>query len=272
MKNLATSKRLSDVFFRSHTWKMHLEDFKLKISTVRFNRSDMSGKCWGNWFPINFAAAACLSALEEFMHSYDSEPLSSPKSEKYFFGPRIKISFLGCIPIFTGNVVTVQHDTLALLWFKFNPYPTHLHGDSGGISPPPCPVCHCNNLQMTCSWAVFRSEHHCAVSVYCAFRSSEIHALLYGSSSLSPKLRRELSNGPNIHTDIDLACLMIDFLTQWLTDGSGLLNLQKHTSLPVHQTLKCPHNLKSLHARWLQSNEWTWLGYGSLLLFPCAGS
>lgn len=77
----------------------------------------MSGRCGGNWFPISFTAAACLSALEEFMYGYDSEPLSSHKSgeKNIFFSPRIKISFLGCISIFTGNVVTVQHDTLALL-------------------------------------------------------------------------------------------------------------------------------------------------------------
>lgn len=36
----------------------------------------------------------------------------------------------------------------------------------------------------------------------------------------------------------------------------------------VHQALKCSHNLKSLHARRLHPNEWTRLGYGSLLPGP----
>lgn len=34
-------------------------------------------------------------------------------------------------------------------------------------------------------------------------------------------------------------------------------------------TLKCTCNLKSLQARRLESNEWTWLGYGSVLLCLC---
>lgn len=209
------------------------------------------------------------------MYGYDSEPLLSYKLEKkYFLVPALKFHSWVAFPSLQGTLSLCS--IICLLCCDSNLiHILPIYTVTAVVFPAALP---CLSLQQLTNdlflssflvWTPLCSQ---CLSVYCVFGSSEIYALLYGSSFLSPNWRRELKNGPNIHTDIDLACLMIDFLTQWLTDGSGLLNVQKHTLLPVHQTLKCPHNLKSLHARWLQSNEWTWLGYGSLLLFPCAGS
>lgn len=67
------------------------------------------------------------------MYIYDKGPLSSHNLK--IFSAHIRISLPGCIPIFIENILTAQHDILALLWFEFNLYPNHLLGGSGGIFP-----------------------------------------------------------------------------------------------------------------------------------------
>lgn len=164
---------------------------------------------WGNWFSINFR----LSALVEFVYIYDSEPLSSHNLK--IFSAHIRISFLGCIPIFTEDIFTVQHDALALLWFKCNPHPIPIYLVAAVVFPPPLAL-------FAYKWPLpkrfsSRKTPLCSqcLSVYCVFGRLEIQSLLYGSSSLYPNFRVELNNGPNIHTDMDLACW---WLISWQND------------------------------------------------------
>lgn len=178
-------------------------------------------------YPIKFAAAAaaCLSALKEFMYGYDLEPLLSYKSKKiYFSAPALKFHSWVAFPSLQGTL-SLCGMIRSLCCDSNLIHILPIYTVTVVVFPPALP---CLSLQQLtndlflCSFLVWTPLCSQCRSVYCVFGSSEIYALLYGSSSL----RRELNNGPNIHTDADLACLMIDFLTQWLTEGNGLLNLQ----------------------------------------------
>lgn len=160
---------------------------------------------------------------------------------------------------------------LPLLWFKFNPCPCHLLGGSGGI------FLSCLLLQQLTNDLVpsrFYRQNTTVLLVFIVYLVDWKSKLFY--TDLVPgicPLRVKLNN----EADVLKALTRIKLANDWFLDRMinweiGRLNLQKHTLLPVHQGLKCSHNLKSLHGRWLQSNEWVWLGYGSLLLFLCAGN
>lgn len=85
-------------------------------------------------FSIKFPAVVWKKKdFLEFLYIYDLGPLSGHYLK--IFSAHIRMSLLGCIPIFRENILTAQHDILALLWFQFNPYPNHLPGGIGGVFP-----------------------------------------------------------------------------------------------------------------------------------------